>query len=94
MKIGIIGGTGPQGLGIAKRLAIAGEDVIVGSRKEEKALSVVEEANEEIKEYNPKELVGMVNEDAAAAAKAIEELDGAEYFGRNMVVKEARPPKY
>ena len=27
-------------------------------------------------------------------AKAIEELDGAEYFGRNMVVKEARPPKY
>ena len=22
------------------------------------------------------------------------ELDGAEYFGRNMVVKEARPPKY
>ena len=67
MKIGIIGGTGPQGLGIAKRLAIAGEDVIVGSRKEEKALTVVEEANEEIKEYNPKELVGMANEDAAAA---------------------------
>ena len=33
-------------------------------------------------------------EDAAAAAKAIEELDGAEYFGRNMGVKEARPPKY
>ena len=65
MKIGIIGGTGPQGLGIAKRLAIAGEDVIVGSRKEEKALTVVGEANEEIKEYNPKELVGMANEDAA-----------------------------
>ena len=94
MKIGIIGGTGPQGLGIAKRLAISVEDLIVGSRKEEKALTVVEEANEEIKEYNPKELVGMANEDAAAAAKAIEELDGAEYFGRNMVVKEARPPKY
>ncbi len=31
--ISVIGGTGPQGLGIAKRLAIAGEDVIVGSRK-------------------------------------------------------------
>lgn len=71
MKIGIIGGTGPQGLGIAKRLAIAGEDVIVGSRKEEKALTVVEEANEEIKEYNPKELVGMANEDAAAAADVL-----------------------
>ena len=37
---------------------------------------------------------GRFREDAAAAAKAIEELDGAEYFGRNMVVKEARPPKY
>ena len=32
--ISVIGGTGPQGLGIAKRLAIAGEDVIVGSRKD------------------------------------------------------------
>lgn len=71
MKIGIIGGTGPQGLGIAKRLAIAGEDVIVGSRKEEKALTVVGEANEEIKEHNPKELVGMANEDAAAAADVL-----------------------
>ena len=29
-----------------------------------------------------------------AAAKAIAELDGAEFFGRQMVVKEARPPKY
>ena len=36
MKIGIIGGTGPQGLGIAKRLAIAGEDVIVGFVKKKK----------------------------------------------------------
>ena len=41
--ISVIGGTGPQGLGIAKRLAIAGEDVIVGSRKEEKALEKVKE---------------------------------------------------
>ncbi|WP_299523548.1 NADPH-dependent F420 reductase [uncultured Methanobrevibacter sp.] len=71
MKIGIIGGTGAQGLGIAKRLAIAGEDVIVGSRKEEKALKIVEETNEEIKEYNPKKLTGMANEDAAANADVL-----------------------
>ena len=44
MKVSIIGGTGPQGLGIAERLAIAGVDVIVGSRKEEKALDVVAKA--------------------------------------------------
>ena len=37
---------------------------------------------------------GIAFVEMAAAAKAIEELDGAEYFGRNMVVKEARPPKY
>lgn len=30
-------------------------------------------------------------EDDAAAAKAIAELNGAEYMGRTMVVKEARP---
>lgn len=71
MKIGIIGGTGAQGLGIAKRLAIAGEDVIVGSRKEEKALKIVNQTNEEIKEYDAKELVGMANEDAAAAADVL-----------------------
>jgi len=29
--------------------------------------------------------------DDAAAAKAIEELNGAEFDGRTMVVKEARP---
>jgi RNA recognition motif-containing protein len=33
-------------------------------------------------------------EDDAAAQKAITELNGAEFFGRQMVVKEARPPKY
>lgn len=68
MIIGIIGGTGAQGLGIAKRLAIAGVDVIVGSRKEEKAKTVVEEANKEIKQYNPTELKGLSNEDAAKEA--------------------------
>lgn len=37
MKISIIGGTGPQGLGIGKKPAIASEDVIIESHKEEKA---------------------------------------------------------
>ena len=44
MKVSIIGGTGPQGLGIGERLAIESVDVIIGSRKEEKALEVVEQA--------------------------------------------------
>ena len=64
MKVAVIGGTGPQGLGIAKRFAIEGVEVIVGSRKEEKALTIVEEAIEELKEYDLN-IVGMANEDAA-----------------------------
>ena len=63
--ISVIGGTGPQGLGIAKRLALAGEPVIVGSRKEEKALQIVEETLEELKDYDIAEMKGMSNEDAA-----------------------------
>ena len=46
MKVSVIGGTGPQGLGIADRLEIAGVEVSVGSRKEEKALDVVAKAIE------------------------------------------------
>lgn len=71
MKIGIIGGTGPQGLGIGKRLAIAGVDVIIGSRKEEKALQIVEEAKEELKDYDIAEMVGMSNEDAAKESELL-----------------------
>ena len=63
MKIGIIGGTGPQGLGIGKRLAIEGEDVVIGSRQEEKAVSVVETVKDELMEYAPLKMVGMANED-------------------------------
>ena len=65
MKVSIIGGTGPQGLGIAERLAIAGVDVIVGSRKEEKALDVVAKAKEDLADYDLSNMVGMANEDAA-----------------------------
>lgn len=65
--ISIIGGTGPQGLGIGKRLAIAGEPVIIGSRKEDKAQKIVEETKEELKDYEIAEIKGMANEDAAEA---------------------------
>ncbi len=65
MIISVIGGTGPQGLGIALRLAIDGVEVIVGSRKEEKALTVVEEAKEKYADYDLSSMCGMANEDAA-----------------------------
>ncbi|WP_292522500.1 NAD(P)-binding domain-containing protein, partial [Methanoculleus sp.] len=44
--IGVIGGTGGQGLGIATRFVEAGEDVIIGSRTIEKAQAAVDKVKE------------------------------------------------
>jgi 8-hydroxy-5-deazaflavin:NADPH oxidoreductase len=43
MTIGILGGTGPQGRGLTRRLAAAGHAVIVGSRSAERAQEVAAE---------------------------------------------------
>ena len=37
MKVGILGGTGPQGRGLARRLGAAGHEVVIGSRSAERA---------------------------------------------------------
>jgi len=44
--IAILGGTGHEGTGLALRWASNGYDVIIGSRNEEKALTVTREMNE------------------------------------------------
>jgi 8-hydroxy-5-deazaflavin:NADPH oxidoreductase len=41
--IGIVGGTGPQGRGLAKRFADSGLEVVVGSRSAERAVAVAAE---------------------------------------------------
>ena len=41
--IGIVGGTGPQGRGLAKRFAASGLEVVVGSRSAERAETVAAE---------------------------------------------------
>ncbi len=64
-KIAIIGGTGPEGLGLAMRFAKAGDQVFIGSRAEERA----EEAARRVKQAVPEAKVqGLVN--AAAVEKA------------------------
>ena len=35
--IGFLGGTGPEGIGLALRLASAGESILIGSRDAERA---------------------------------------------------------
>ena len=44
MTIAIVGGTGDEGFGLALRLAIAGEDVVIGSRSQERAEAAAEKA--------------------------------------------------
>jgi NADPH-dependent F420 reductase len=46
--IGLIPGTGKQSSGIALRLGKAGFDVLIGSRKEEKAINTAKKLNEKI----------------------------------------------
>ena len=48
--IGFIGGTGPEGRGLALRFAIAGEDVAIGSRDTERAV----EAAKSVASHNPR----------------------------------------
>lgn len=68
MKIAVIGGTGDQGLGLAMRYVKAGEDVVIGSRKAEKAENAVAEIENLLGESNIKNLEGMSNPDAAVVA--------------------------
>lgn len=46
MKVIILGGTGPQGKGLAKRFAKAGHEIVIGSRDGEKARECARELNE------------------------------------------------
>ena len=48
MKIAILGGTGPQGSGLAKRFALAGIDVVIGSRDGERAAEKAQALQESI----------------------------------------------
>ncbi len=46
MKIGVLGGTGKEGSGLAYRWALAGHDVVIGSRDAGKALAGAAELNQ------------------------------------------------
>jgi NADPH-dependent F420 reductase len=65
LTIGLIGGTGNLGPGLATRWASAGYGVIIGSRSEKKAQGIAEELN---KKLDIESIRGMKNEDAIEAA--------------------------
>jgi 8-hydroxy-5-deazaflavin:NADPH oxidoreductase len=68
VKVGILGGTGPQGRGLATRLAAAGHDVLIGSRSAERAEVVAAEIGQS---DGSRRIVGVSNPDAAAAELVI-----------------------
>lgn len=61
--IGILGGTGPQGRGLAKRFAQSGLDVVIGSRSAERAEAVGAELGAGVR--------GSSNEDCARSADVV-----------------------
>src|SRR5699024_1035659 len=65
MKIAILGGTGPQGRGLALRFARAGVDVVLGSRSQERAVQAAEELGADIPQA-PGQIMGADNADAVS----------------------------
>ena len=66
--IGVLGGTGQEGSGLALRLAKAGHTVILGSRDPAKATAVAEQMKAEIASAS---VSGASNKEAAAAADIV-----------------------
>ena len=66
--IGFIGGTGPEGRGLATRFAIAGEKVLIGSRDKSRA---DEAAGSVSNDTPPGSVIGMHNTDVAREAEIV-----------------------
>jgi 8-hydroxy-5-deazaflavin:NADPH oxidoreductase len=64
LVVGILGGTGQQGRGLARRLSLAGSQVIIGSRITERAAAAATEIGREAGAA----VRGLANRDAARAA--------------------------
>lgn len=67
MKIAILGGTGPQGKGLALRFAAAGIDVVIGSRDGDRASQIAAELSQQLN-TNAAEISGSDNIAAVHAA--------------------------
>jgi len=61
--IGILGGTGDQGRGLARRFALAGHPVIIGSRSRDRAHAAAQETGHHVR--------GLANAEAAREASVV-----------------------
>jgi hypothetical protein len=85
--IAILGGTGPAGLGLALRLARAGESVIIGSRSAERA----QEAASQIKQKARSQAQVSGAENAAACAASDLLILTVPFEGQAALLKQLKP---
>lgn len=69
LTVGIVGGTGPQGRGLAARWAAAGQKVVIGSRESSRAVATAAELGQLI--GAPGSLLGMTNEHCAQESDVV-----------------------
>ena len=70
-RIAVMGGTGPQGKGLAFRFAQHGHTVVLGSRAAEKAMAAAEEVNGRLTGPAAVEVTGAANADACTDADVV-----------------------
>lgn len=73
MRIGILGGTGPEGRGLALRLSQAGYPVLIGSRKPEQAALKAGELRRRLQEGGDAgaDIVGLENSEVVEASDIV-----------------------
>ena len=89
MTIAILGGTGPQGRGLAQRFARAGVPVAIGSRDAGRAQEVASELSAALG-ADAAAISGHTNEDAVAAAERMVILS-VPYAGHNATLEALKP---
>ena len=86
-RIGVIGGTGPQGRGLGYRFALAGHQVVLGSRSAERAAQTAEELTRAL---DGRAVVGSANNTEAAQTGDVVLL-AVPYDGHRELVESLRP---
>ena len=93
LVVGVIGGTGPQGRGLAVRLAAAGQRILLGSRDAEKASGIAAEVSQRATSAAggvEVSVTGGANGDVAGAADLV--IVAVPYAGHADIVRELAEP--
>lgn len=89
MTLAIIGGTGPQGSGLALRFAAAGLDVVIGSRDGERAAQAANELHSKLP-AGAARIDGKSNQEAVEAAEEFVILS-VPYSGHDQTLRDLKP---